>query len=276
MVHIFPLVDWYDARVRVGSRSSSSNQFGTNTNQSAPGNPDGGNRFRIVPEARYYLEGAVEYLDSEGEYHVSLGEIVQSSRGWTLLYPPGNVDMEDSGLTAFLSLQKIPVIDVEGSELHITFENLRIEAAHKYLAIISAYSVDFHRCSFINAGHDAVDTYGQRVTFRYCIFEGLGGSALRLSDGRDIDTDGEGFGLLESGNALVDSLVSDFASTCRHYSEGVSLGGYGTIISNNHFRSSNMAAIDVVGGGLKMLHNIFSHVSDGSYDDGAIHWVAER
>ena len=36
-----------------------------------------------------------------------------------------------------------------------------------------------------------------------------------------------------------------------------------------------MAAIDVVGGGFKVLHEVFSHVSDGSYDDGTIHWVAE-
>ena len=36
-----------------------------------------------------------------------------------------------------------------------------------------------------------------------------------------------------------------------------------------------MAAIDAVGGGFKVLHNVFIHVSDGSYDDGAIHWVAE-
>lgn len=36
-----------------------------------------------------------------------------------------------------------------------------------------------------------------------------------------------------------------------------------------------MAAFDVVGGGFKVLHEVFSHVSDGSYDDGTIHWVAE-
>jgi hypothetical protein len=276
VVHIFPLVDWYDARVRVGQRSSSSNEFSTITKQKAPGNPEGGKIFRIVPEARYYLEGAVEYLDSEGEYHVSLGEVESSSRGWTLFYPSSDINMEDPNLSISLSLRKTPAIDVEGEDLFVTFENLRIEGSLRYLAIVYAYSVDFNNCSFINAGHDAIDSYGQNLTFRNCIFEGLGGSALQLSDDRDIDTDGKNFALLESGNALVDSLVSDFASTCRHYSEGVGLGGYGTIISNNHFRSSNMAAIDVVGGGFRILHNVFSHVSDGSYDDGAIHWVAER
>ena len=58
--------------------------------------------------------------------------------------------------------------------------------------------------------------------------------------------------------------------------EALSLGGYGNIIVNNHFRSSNMAAIDIaLGGRTQILHNVFSHISDGSYDDGAIHWVAE-
>jgi len=76
-------------------------------------------------------------------------------------------------------------------------------------------------------------------------------------------------------SALVNSIISDFASTCRHYSEGISLGGYGTIVANNLFRSSNMASIDLVGGDFKILHNVFSHTSDGSYDDGAVHWVAE-
>ena len=276
VVHIFPLVDWYDARVQVGARSSSSNQFGTITNQRAPGNPGNGNKFKIVPESRYYLEGAVEYLDSEGEFYVSSGEVNQSSRGWTLFYPPSDVDMNDANLKAYLSVQNTPVLDVEGSDLHVTFENLRFEAARKYLGIVFAYSVDFVQCSFLNSGHDAIEVYGQSVTFRNCIFEGTGGSAIQLADDRDIDTSGKAFGLLESGNALVDSLVSDFASTCRHYSEGIHIGGYGSIVSNNHFRSSNMAAIDVVGGGFKILHNVFSHVSDGSYDDGAIHWVAER
>ena len=116
--------------------------------------------------------------------------------------------------------------------------------------------------------------YGQKVTFLNCVFEGTGGSSIQLSDDRDIDTDGKYFLLLESGNAIVDSLLSDFASSCRHYSEGAHLGGYGSIVANNHFRSSNMAAIDVVGGGFKMLHNVFSHISNGSYDDGAVHWVA--
>lgn len=53
------------------------------------------------------------------------------------------------------------------------------------------------------------------------------------------------------------------------------MGGYGNLISNNHFRSSNMAAIDIAAGMARILHNVFSHISDGSYDDGAIHWVAE-
>lgn len=275
VLHIFPLVDWYDARVAVGTRSTSGNTFSTSTGQNAPGNPEGGNKFNIANEARYYLEGAVEYLDSAGEYFVSLGENIANSRGWTLMYPPEEVDVESSDFSAVLSVSKSPIIAVSGSNMNVSFENLHVEGGRRYLATVYANSVDFYRCSFVNAGFDAVDVYGQRDTFRNCIFEGTGGSALQLSDERDYDTDGKGFLLLESENALVDSLVSDFASTCRHYSEGVHLGGYGTIVSNNHFRSSNMAAIDVVGGGFKILHNVFSHVSDGSYDDGAIHWVAE-
>lgn len=272
VVHLFPMVDWYDTRVQVGTRSSNGNQFATITNQKAPGDPNEGNKFRIVKEARYYLEGAIEYLDDEWEYHVSLGEVVSESRGWTLLYPPAGVDMEN--VQAVLSLTKNPLIDIEGSNLHVSFENLVLEGSTRCLAIVFAYFIDFYKCSFINAGHDAVKAYGQKLTFRDCIFEGTGGSGLQLSDDRDIDTDGKGFLLLESGIAVTDSLISDFASTCRHYSEGVHLGGFGSIVSNNHFRSSNMAAIDVVGGGFHILHNVFSHVSDGSYDDGAIHWVA--
>ena len=272
VVHLFSLVDWYDARIQVGTRSLNANQFKTITTQKAPGDPEEGNKFRIAKEARYYLEGAIEYLDDEGEYHVSLGEVVPESRGWTLLYPPAGVDMES--VQAVLSLTKKPLIDIQGSNLYVSFENLVLEGSRRFLVMVYAYSVDFYNCSFLNSGHDSVDAYGQKLTFRNCVFEGTGGSGLQLSDNRDIDTDGKGFLLLESGSALTDSLVSHFASTCRHYSEGVHLGGFGTIVSNNHFRSSNMAAIDVVGGGFHIIHNVFSHVSDGSYDDGAIHWVA--
>jgi hypothetical protein len=271
--HIFPLVDWFDARVPVG-KTRNSNLFTTSSSQTGPGNPEGGDKFKITKEARYYLEGAIEYLDSEGEYFVSLGEVEPASSGWTLFYPQS--DLADD-FTAVLSLEGKPLVRIEeGSNMFISFENLHLEGSRRKLVDIYGNDIRFRNVKFLNAGHDAAAVYGQRVTFSNCIFEGSGGSSLRLEDDRDIDTDGPGYLLLESGNAVVDSLLSDFASSCRHYSEGVALGGYGTIIANNHFRSSNMAAIDVVGGGFKILHNVFSHVSDGSYDDGAIHWVASR
>eukprot|EP00593_Proboscia_inermis_P000635 CAMPEP_0171299994 /NCGR_PEP_ID=MMETSP0816-20121228/8845_1 /TAXON_ID=420281 /ORGANISM="Proboscia inermis, Strain CCAP1064/1" /LENGTH=106 /DNA_ID=CAMNT_0011776225 /DNA_START=193 /DNA_END=513 /DNA_ORIENTATION=- len=90
-----------------------------------------------------------------------------------------------------------------------------------------------------------------------------------------MDSDGYGYALLESGHSVTDSLVSYFSSMCWHYSKGVHLSGYRIIVTNSQFRSSNIAAIDAVGGGFKILHNVFSHISDGSYDNGAIHWVAE-
>jgi hypothetical protein len=67
-----------------------------------------------------------------------------------------------------------------------------------------------------------VDVYGTLITFRDCTFEGSGGSAIRMDNDQDFDSDGGGFGLLESGNGVVNSLTSDFASTCHHYSEGLS------------------------------------------------------
>jgi hypothetical protein len=60
-----------------------------------------------------------------------------------------------------------------------------------------------------------VDVYGTLITFRDCTFEGSGGSAIRMDNDQDFDIDGGGFGLLESGNGVVNSLISDFAST-RH------------------------------------------------------------
>jgi len=221
-LHIFPLVDWYDARVKVGSKNDAGTFFRTTTTQPAPGNPDGGTNFQIAPEARYYLEGAIEYLDAEGEYHVSLGEVVPGSRGWTLFYPPAGVS-EAHMESAVLSISKKPIIDVttDGDDVYISFEHLVIEGARRFLATVyDAYYVDFYKSTFINAGHDGVDVYSQHVTFRDCIFEGTGGSSVRMGDDRDFFSDGKGFLLLESGNAVVDSLISDFSSTCRHYSEG--------------------------------------------------------
>jgi hypothetical protein len=220
-LHIFPLVDWYDARVKVGSKNTGNGSFGTTTSQSSPGNPDGGNEFNIAAEARYYLEGAIEYLDAEGEYHVSLGDVVSGSRGWTLFYPPADVSEADLE-SAVLSISKNPIIDINAdSNLYISFEHLVIEGGRRFLATVyNAYYIDFYKCTFINAGHDAVEVWSHHVTFRDCVFEGAGGSSVRMADDRDFDTDGRGFLLLESGSAVVDSLLSDFASTCRHYSEG--------------------------------------------------------
>lgn len=269
VVHMFNRVDWYDARVRVGQRSS--NAFETITTQKGPGDPNEGNKFIVVKGARYYLEGALEYLDSPGEYYVSGNEVVPNSAGWTLFYPPDGVDMATASAT--LSLKSSAVIEVDAD--FVSFEGLHVEGGRRNLAVAVGNSIEFESCSFINAGFDAIDGYGNNQAYRNLIVEGSGASAIQLSDDRDKDSDGAGFFLLDSGNAIVDSRLSDFASTCRHYSEGVHLGGFGSIVSNNHFRSSNMAAIDVVGGGFKIVHNVFSHCSDGSYDDGAIHWVAE-
>jgi len=277
VMHMFPQVDWFDARVPVGERSS--NSFISNTNQKGPGDPEEGKKFKITTEARYYLEGAVEYLDNEGEYFVSLGEVIEDSKYWTLFYPP--TDIKNTDFTAVLSLSGDPLLEIDtGESMYVTIENVHFEASKRWLGAVYGYDINFVDCNFVNAGFDGMEVYGQRVTFRNCVFEGTGGSSVRLSDDRDdFDDfkdveDGTTFGLFPSGNAIADSLLSNFASTCRHYCEGVSLGGFGTIVANNHFRSSNMAAIDLVGGGTKIMHNIFSHVSDGSYDDGAIHWVA--
>ena len=215
-VHMFPLVDWYDARVDVGSRAGDS-CFATDTEQTAPGNPDGGSKFRIVSGARYYLEGAIEYLDAPGEYHTSLGEVVPESRGWTLFYPPSDIDMNSA--SAVLSMEKAPIIKIDGEEMYVSFENIAIEGARRYLAQIAGGLTDFYKCSFINAGRDGIEVHGENNTFRNCIFEGLGGSAISLSDSRDFESNGKGFPFLDSGNAVVDSLISDFASTCRHYSK---------------------------------------------------------
>ena len=91
----------------------------------------------------------------------------------------------------------------------------------------------------------------------------------------NMGTNSYGYTLLESGHLVMDSLVSDFSSMFQHCSKGVYLIGYNTIVTNDHFRSSNMSVIDVIDGGFKILHNVFSHVSDGSYDNIAIHWVTE-
>jgi hypothetical protein len=232
-----------------------------------------------VSESRYYLEGAIEYLDMAGEYFVSLGENIEESRGWTLLYAPTSIDInnDDIGeinekLIAVLSLNDASdtLFETEvGKDMFVTIEQIHFEGSRRYLANIYGNEIHFYNCNFINSGYDAVEVYGQDVTFDNCKFNGSGGSSIRLSDDRD-------FGLLLSGNVVVNSILSNFASTCRHYSEGIAIGGFGTIVSNNHFKSSNMAAIDIVGGGTKIVSNVFSHISDGSYDDGAIHWVAER
>ena len=178
--------------------------------------------------------------------------------------------------TAALSLLKTPLAQVEadGKSAWVVFEGIRFEAARRMLVEVTGNDVEFKSCSFVNAGLHAAEVYGQGVVFSDCVFEGAGGSAVQMSDDRDKDTDGPAFALLESRNTIVDSLISDYGSTCRHYCEGVHHGGFGTIIANNHFRASNMPGIDLVGGGAKILHNVFSHLGDGGYDTGAIHWVA--
>ena len=206
-----------------------------------------------------------------GEYFVSLGENIQESRGWILLYPPTSIDTNNDDideinrkLIAVLSLNDASDTLFEtdvNEDMFVTVEYIHFEGSRRYLANIYANEINFYNCNFINSGYDAVEVYGQDITFDSCKFNGSGGSSIRLSD--DLD-----FGLVVNGNAVVNSVISNFASTCRHYSEGVAIGGFGTIVSNNHFKSSNMAAIDIVGGGSKIMSNIFSHISDGSYDDG--------
>lgn len=272
-VHMFNRVDWFDGRVRVGARAGS--YFKGDTRQKAPGDPDEGKKFHVVKGGKFYLEGAVEYLDKEGEYHVSLGEKDGgASRGYTIFYPPVSVDLSSPSSSAVLSLAGAPVIYLKGEDAHVAFENLHLEGARSTLARVEAAHVSFDQCLFLSSGSTAVETWGHNIRFTDCVFEGSGGSALTLESDLD-SSDSKTWPLLDSGLAITDSLVSDYSRSCRHYSEGLRASGFGVMVANNHFRASSAPGVDLVGGGMKMVHNVFSHLSDGSYDTGAVHWVAE-
>jgi hypothetical protein len=175
-----------------------------------------------------------------GEYFVSLGENIEESPGYLLPYPPTRIDINNDDideinekLIAVLSLNDASdaLFETEvGEDMFVAIEHMHFEGSRRYLANIYGNEIHFFDCNFINSGYDAVEVYGQDITFDNCKFNGSGGSSIRLSNDRD-------FGLLlSSGNAVVNSILSNFASTCRHYSEGIAIGGlvqsFQIIISN--------------------------------------------
>ena len=110
-------------------------RFNSNTKQNGAGDPEEGNKFKIATEARYYLEGAVEYLDAEGEYFVSVGENIEDSKGWTLCYPPS--DLKDTDFTTVLSLSGEFLFGKDvGEDMFVTVENLHFEASKRLLGAV--------------------------------------------------------------------------------------------------------------------------------------------
>lgn len=281
-VHMFPQKEWYDARVRVsGSRALNKNYFATTTKQTGPGNAEMKDDYIIEAGSRYYFEGALEYLDKPCEYFTSLGETDdenddESSLGWTLLYPAGMMD-DPTKLQAVLSLYDEPLVHFNDDYIpmaFISFWNLLFEGSRRHLVKIEETNcVEFKECTFVNAGHDAVSARGHAIFFNNNKFEGIGGRAISMTDHRNhYSDDTPKWMLMESGTAIFNNIISNYGLTCRHYSDALVLRGYGALISNNHIHSSSCPAISVEGGGYKILHNVFSHVADGAYDSGVLHW----
>lgn len=275
--HAFPRYDWYDARLAVtGDRSEDSEHFYTNTRQRGPGSMT--DDFVVEAGTRYYLEGSSAYLDAPGEYFVDL-----ANDGRVLFYPPEGFDDPTSDVVdAVLSLYDKPVLLLDDEYIpgaFVMFENLQVEGGRTHLAVVDHNNcVEFNGCTFVNAGHDAAVVRGHHCYFKNNVFRGIGGSAMHLSDTRNLDEDGPDYALLESGNVVVNNVVEDYARTCRHYSEAVVLGGFGAIVANNHVMGGPAPAIGVAGrgaGGLRILHNVFTRTADGAYDTGVVHLRAD-
>ena len=114
--------------------------------------------------------------------------MVPGTMGWTLIYPPVGVDMAIA--SAVLSLDTEAVIYIDST--YVSFEGLHIEGGRRCLAVAMGNFITFDGCTFVNAGFDAIEGYGNNQVYRNVIVEGSGGSSIRLSDDRDIDTDGPG------------------------------------------------------------------------------------
>jgi len=175
--------------------------------------------------SRYYLEGAKEFLDCEGEFYYN------RESGTLEFIPPSGVEMAEDFVvyaSSDFAAIKVGVVGSKNIVKNIRFEGLEITGVGKGASGFGMYGVE------------NIDIYGCRI-------HDLAGTGIRCDDiASDITVEGNEIYNVNTGVLMVSNLYSDKVSRVSH-----------NTITNNHIYNMNGsgAGISVA----ESAYNVISH-----------------
>ncbi|WP_419194234.1 right-handed parallel beta-helix repeat-containing protein [Novipirellula herctigrandis] len=256
-VFVFPRYNWWNNICRIDSVDRDSRMITLATDASYP----------IRPSDRYYFQGAIEDLDSAGEWY--LDKETQTLFFW----PPGSIRNE----SVFAPTTRT-ILNIGSGTSHLMFEGFTIECAEgDAVTLNQTNDCRIARCTIRNVG----DYRGSGVTVRGgvrngvigCDIHNIGRSAISLSGG-DVPT------LTPAGNYADNNYIHH---TGVYYKQGVgvSMTGVGHRATHNLIHDCPRFGIGFHGNNLAIEYNHIRHVNLETADTGAVYtggrdWLGSR
>eukprot|EP01043_Picozoa_sp_COSAG02_P026444 COSAG02_NODE_1523_length_12140_cov_16.419650_7_plen_794_part_00 len=251
--------DWRDTYVQVGSITNSSRNAWEVTR--APDSPPGPDS-QFTKGSRFYALGALELLDSPGEYHInsSTGEL------WLLPLRPllSNTELVVSVLDT--------VVDVEEVSYH-NFENLQITDGRKSLLVLQGTHTlgnnQVHNCTIINAGGVCLSAAGNNNSIRKNKIGGCGMGGIEIFAGMPTSA------LVAGNTSLIGNQISNvsrIARTCTSFSSlHLFLVPFCILVAQRSQLCGcyvDTPTISVAGDGNYIGHNYLAHTPHTAYMQG--------
>lgn len=204
----------------------------------------------------FILINALSEITMPGEYHLDTA----GSR--LVFWPPSS--LPDWKASARLLGHTGPILHVNGAK-GLALRGITLEGTRgNLLAADNVKDLTIEKCHFRQAGGNGAGLQGKGIHLRDCLFEGLGGSGIRLSGGDEQ-------ALEPSGHVVEHCTFRDLAWWNKVYRPGILLEGVGHEVKNSLFEDLPHMAIEVKGNNFEISGNCFRRISMGFRDMGAVY-----
>lgn len=254
--HGFWHYDWADTYERVLSISPSPSTMSGATANDWSYTIDRAPHYGLAEGSRYYLVGALELLDSPGEYMITNDRVY--------FYPP--VASSPLGADDEVVLSAAANLITLESTSHVHFVGLSFGVVRDLAINVTGSSgIVFQNCSFANVGGTAVMIDNAGVQIRDCHMWGIGCTAISIANVGNIST-------LQPGAVdIVGNRIHNFARVFRTVQPGIKWEGVvgARIRDNEIFDAPHVGIIGARGNDNVFDGNFLHDLCGGASDAGA-------
>jgi hypothetical protein len=254
--HGFWHYDWADTYERVLSISPSSSIANETPANEWVYTIDRAPHYGLAAGSRYYVVGALELLDSPGEYMITNDSVY--------FYPPGALSSLGSDDEVVLSAATNLV--TMQSTSHVQFVGLSFGVVRDLAVnITGSTGVVFRNCSFANVGGTAVMIDNADVQIQDCHLWGIGCTAISIANVGNISN------LRPGAVEIVSNRIHNFARVYRTVQPGVKWEGVvgAQVRDNEIFDAPHVGIIGARGNDNIFDGNYLHDLCGGASDAGA-------